>query len=499
MRSPSKQALIRLCGGTVAAALAAAYLRTLAPGVTWANRGADSGDLIAAAATLGVAHPSGYPTYLLLARAFQAIPLGDLAFRTTLLSAAAAILAALLVGRLVLLLCGAAEWHTIAAACVAMLALGLAPLFWSQAIIAEVYSLNSLCFAALLSFMLDNRQRDTGAYQRAPMQGLIAGLALGNHLTVGLAVAVWLVTNLKHASRARLVLWRALWLGCGLLVYLYLPLRAAAHPPINWGAPHDWAGFWWVVSGQAYQGLAFGVPASLLGGRIAAWAALLLQQFGPLGLTLGCVGLLYGAPRARGFVWISAGLALAISVFALGYNTADSTAYLLPAHLIFAIWIGLGAARLFGLVANTNRVLAAAGSAAALALTTLPALAAAPAIDASQDRRAIEFAESVLAEAPAGAIVVTASDRDTFPLWYYHYALGERPDLAVIAEPLLEFGWYRENLRSTYPALAMPAQPGTSWLAALLAANHGRPQVCHTNPAQPPPLVCDGGPRAKPM
>src|SRR5437879_3085739 len=74
------------------ATLAIAYARTLAPGVTWANDGADSGDLVTAAATLGIAHPTGYPTYLLLARLFQIIPLGDLAARTTLLSAAAGVL-----------------------------------------------------------------------------------------------------------------------------------------------------------------------------------------------------------------------------------------------------------------------------------------------------------------------------------------------------------------------------------------------------------------------
>jgi hypothetical protein len=33
---------------------------------------------------------------------------------------------------------------------------------------------------------------------------------------------------------------------------------------------------------------------------------------------------------------------VAYSAFAIGYNTADSYAYLLPAYTIFAIWIGLG-------------------------------------------------------------------------------------------------------------------------------------------------------------
>jgi hypothetical protein len=61
--------------------LSVLYLYTMAPGLTWENDGRDGGDLIAAAATGGIAHPTGYPLYLLLARVFQSLPVGFLAFR----------------------------------------------------------------------------------------------------------------------------------------------------------------------------------------------------------------------------------------------------------------------------------------------------------------------------------------------------------------------------------------------------------------------------------
>src|SRR5689334_3352659 len=77
------------------------YVRTLAPGLTWANSGSDGGDLITAAATGGIAHPTGYPLYLLLARLFQFIPLGSLAFRTNLMSAIFSVLASVLVCEIV--------------------------------------------------------------------------------------------------------------------------------------------------------------------------------------------------------------------------------------------------------------------------------------------------------------------------------------------------------------------------------------------------------------
>src|SRR5207253_272577 len=100
-------ALRRAWGGaaareTTAAALVllltlACYLRTLAPTITWRHGGGDGGDLAAAVAAFGIAHPPGYPAYVLLGHLVAALPLGgDLAYRLNLLSAAGAALAAAL-------------------------------------------------------------------------------------------------------------------------------------------------------------------------------------------------------------------------------------------------------------------------------------------------------------------------------------------------------------------------------------------------------------------
>ncbi|OQY48284.1 MAG: hypothetical protein B6242_02695 [Anaerolineaceae bacterium 4572_78] len=64
-----------------------AYSLTLAPDITWANYGMDGGDLIVASYMLGVPHPTGYPTYILLSRLFSEIPFGSIAWRYNLFSA----------------------------------------------------------------------------------------------------------------------------------------------------------------------------------------------------------------------------------------------------------------------------------------------------------------------------------------------------------------------------------------------------------------------------
>ncbi|HEY3231884.1 MAG TPA: DUF2723 domain-containing protein [Roseiflexaceae bacterium] len=486
--------LDRFIAGLILAALACAYAWTLAPGITWANDGADSGDLVTAAATLGVAHPTGYPTYLLLARLFQLLPVGDLAFRTNLLSAASAASAALCVYTIVRGLAPEGAWRTAVAAAAGALGLGLSPLFWSQAVVAEVYSLNALFAALLLLWTLQALRRDDRVDGRfIALRGVVAGLALGNHITIALPVAAWLVASTAHRPLwewTKRALKCSIWVGLGLLVYAYLPLRAAAHPPVNWGGADTWAGFWWVVSGQPYRGLAFGLPAEYLSARVAAWAALLTQQFGWVGLGLGFLGLFYGAADSRRFVWLTAGMAVAYSAFAISYNTADSYAYLLPAYAIFAIWIGLGVH--VGLAAIHRRRPPLAAAAAALLAVALAwrVSSVVGEVDASQDQRAIVFATRALAAAPRGAIVVTASDRDTFALWYYHYALSRRPDIVVVVEPLLAFDWYRENLRTVYPTLRLPARTDTNWIDAIMIANPTLGPICRTDTNRDDALAC---------
>ena len=78
-------------GAAVLAGLALlVYLATLAPGLSFEHSGTDGGDLVAAAWNLGVPHPTGYPTYTLLAWLFTRLPVGVVAYRVNLLSAACA-------------------------------------------------------------------------------------------------------------------------------------------------------------------------------------------------------------------------------------------------------------------------------------------------------------------------------------------------------------------------------------------------------------------------
>jgi len=135
-----------LLGAVIFVGALALYWRTLAPSV--ATIFDDSLEFQLVCPTLGIAHPTGYPLYTLLGKLFTSIPIGDAAYRVNLMSAFFAALTVAVTYLTVRMLTD----HSLAAV-FASLALAVSPVFWSQAVIAEVYSLNAF-FAALVVYLL---------------------------------------------------------------------------------------------------------------------------------------------------------------------------------------------------------------------------------------------------------------------------------------------------------------------------------------------------------
>ena len=455
--------------GAVAAIALIVYLKTLAPTITWAHDGADGGDLITAVVTGGVPHPTGYPTYLVLGRLFLLVPWGDQARRMNLMSA---VFAALTAGLLYLIvLCTfrlfrdgrvALRERLIAAA--GALAFAFSPLLWSQALIAEVYTLNALFVAltiALVLLWIEGRGR--GFLVAA---GFVYGLGLGNHLTLFLAgpAIVLLVLLLRRrlppcGLRQAPVVVPAFLLG--LSVYVALPLRAVHHPPVNWGDPRTLDRFLWLVSGRLYRRYFFSLPLRYLPSRLSAWAGLLVDQFGWWGVFPALVGMWRVWRKSRGFALFSLALLLAYSTYAIGYDTTDSKVYLIPAFLVVALWLAWG---LEHLLTELSRLLAPADSRFIQALS-LCVLVIIPllslwgnfsSLDVSSEQEARDYGLEVLETVAPGALIVTQTDAHTFTLNYFRYAEEMRLDVALLDGHLLYNEWYRRHLPHIHPRVDLP-------------------------------------------
>ncbi|HEX3596532.1 MAG TPA: DUF2723 domain-containing protein, partial [Polyangiaceae bacterium] len=221
--------------GGVLAAISELYLATTSPYVV----GEDNGEFSAIYAHGGVAHPSGYPLYTLLLRAFAWLPADTPARGAGLVTAAIGL------GAVALLYRACRAWSAgPAAAALASVAFGTAPVAWDLATKAEVFALNAALAAAII--LVGAPAGPVRGNARAAWTGLLFGLGVSNHHTVVLLapLGVWsLFASLRESStRARAALLCCAAFAAGLLPYATLPLAARSSSGWVWGDVTSWHG-----------------------------------------------------------------------------------------------------------------------------------------------------------------------------------------------------------------------------------------------------------------
>lgn len=458
------------------------YLATIAPGLSWANYGSDGGDLISAAYTGGIPHPTGYPVYIIFAAIFQKLPFGSLAFRTNLLSACAMTLTAVLIKNIVERATN--NWFSGVAS---SFAFAWSPLVWSQAIITEVYGLHSAFFSILIYLLSRSKPVDWKV-------GFVLGLSIGNHLTSLLLIPgiflVWLTdchvggpdTNAKmiltsFVNRIKYLGYMILGIVPGLAPYFLLPIRSLSSAPVVWGNSSNLDGFLWMVSGQMYQENLLPISLGFPSERSLEMTGLFVQ-FGFLGIPFILAGIL-PLLRNSSLAWITLTSSIIFSTFSLKYEVVDSHVYLIPVVIVLAIWFGLGVSQTMTIAKRVGMQWVPRLIGIVFILGSIGHLIRYwDQVDASRDARAEEFGMVVLKALPAHSLVVTNGDRSTFALWYFHFALGRRSDIRLVASELISYDWYRNRLQKTYPDISVPQNPDPTWITSFEKENPDR-QICH--------------------
>jgi hypothetical protein len=403
----------------------AVYALTLAPSLTWSHWGGDGGDFVTSAVTGRVPHPPGFPLYLLLSRIGVRIVGGDPAHTLNGLSALMAALAA----GLTALACTRrtrSGW----AGMTAGFSLAFAPLFWSQALITEVYS--SAAFFVALALLLVERD-----HQDSPWAVRSAGLALG------LAIAVHPVALFAVIYFFSRVPDRSLDLGCGMLIgsVFYAILPAVGSPwPQPWGDLGTLEGWWAYVSARLYRDYAFGLSLCYWPQRSLAWMVTLIRQITPLGGILVVLGAdrLLKSQRAE-MIGLSMTLGV-VGLFSIGYNTDDSLVYLVPGLSLVVILLVEGIRSL-----ERWKIPPWVG----LIVPVLLLATNWQALDLSRDREAVDWIHHTLSALPHRAVAVTQDDRHTFGLWYATEVRAQRSDILVVDRRLWHQVSYRRYLASS--------------------------------------------------
>lgn len=439
-----------LIAGVLSIVVFVFYLLTLAPTVLYYSpRNFDSAHLQVVAYVLGIPSYTGYPTYAMLAHLFTYLPFGDPAYRVNL---ASAVFAAVAVAVLYLV-CRRLGAGRLASAA-GTLAFGLSVTFWSQAVIAEVYTLHVLLMALFLFVLLVWRRFRQDRYLL--LAAFLGGLAMTNHLTsVFLLPSGLLFVVMVDSSRLfkpGLLLKSAGLFFVGLLPYLYLPLRASMNPPlVNTGPagnPATFAGFVDLISGGDHKARIFAFGLSEIPGRVGIYADHLLGNLNPALLALAVVGIFVLALRDRAALILLGTVFVLNLMYALEYDIDDLEIYFVPTYLMLSIALAMGTDFLVGWARGLRLGRFNVASIAGL-LILIAVLISVPQsytnADRSEDFEGREIVEAVADGTKPGATVLYHGRS----LHYMQLVEDRREDLKL-ADPFYTADWVeraRSNLR----------------------------------------------------
>ena len=521
---------IELCGGLlVAGVVLSVYMATMYRSVP----GGDSGELIVAGCTMGIAHPPGYPLFTMLANLMHKLPIGSPAWRINLLSVLLSTASAWFNywtvvhwdaamwwgpgaesgGRL-----GApwtpAFWHWSVSVWVAVasaLLLAFCPLIWMYSIQAEVFAMNNM-FVSLLTYLtvLFHQGRSPAIAQAG---ALVIGLGLSNQHTLifyALPLVAWIISLDPRTLLSRRVFPSLI--GCGLLgltPYLYLPLAGRSAAFGAWGEVDSWEGFLTHFLRKEYGTfrLYSGNEGSQVGDQLVQALVLYcgnlqlessLYVGGPLALVgLGCC--VYECGCARSHKCFGAGLAVAFFFYMIVFHCLsnlplDQALYFevhkrfwMQAHIIAFGMMGIGLSCLLRAAGTSARALAAA---AAVLLACLQCGLHYRLMDQSNNEYVKHYGMMHLDKLPENSILVVKGDVITNSIRYLQRCEGVRPDVQHLDQSMMTYEWFKKKQARHFRNITFPNKIYNPYKEE----GYSMQQFLQTNALRPhmPTFLCGG-------
>ena len=428
----------------------------------------DCGEFIATGWLLQVGHPPGAPTYQILSHLFMLLSFGNPMLVAPLSNALSALAGGLTVGILYLTILELTSHLSLSISHLPAAVGALCYLFcdtaWFSAVESEVYSL-AMLFCAI-DFWLALRYRRTRNSRLLLLIALLLGLGVGVHLMTLLVVPALLLIvlpSLVHCRLWGLILPAAmLFFALGLTTYLIIPIRAAAHPPINEGNPStseafmrylkreqyakaplyprmwrerdeaNWSDWTYGLDGVAGNAAYYvNYQLGYMYGRYLMYNFIGRENLKShrivvfvLPFLLGLWGLLRHRRRSRWGFWVVmllflfGGAVLNLYLNHPCYEPRERDYAYVLSFYAFAIWIGIGA----GEVLTSPRLKGSLSRCLVVLLSLLAPLLMACGNWSDHDRHNCHSVHDIamghLQSCDQDALLITLGDNDTFPLWY---------------------------------------------------------------------------------
>ena len=458
---------------SVALVCFAVYLTTMCRTVSFI----DAGELAAVASLLGIAHPTGYPLFTILAHCALWVPIGgEEVLRLNVFSAVVVAAAMGVLFRVLMVLSRFSQSParknrgdgsetkpgTLLAAVVASLVFGLSSTVWAQSVAIEVYGLHLLLILLTVLFFLKGIEVSSRQAEEISRwlfaSAFLLGLSFANHLTTLLIVPalIYLYISTHGISRESTIRILKLFpfFCLGLSPYLYLPVRSTAHPPLEWGFPAGIERIFWHVSGKQYRNWMFSSFESAEK-QLSYFVNHLSSEFNWILLALMFFGVWKSFRADRRIFWYLVVAFVGCILYSINYDIYDIDSYFLLAYLVASVFIFFGTVGLLELLSATRSTrLFTLVSVLLLGLPVLQVVGNRKGVSEADNYLVADYTHNVFANTPRNALILTYQwDYLVAPSLYFQLVRHERPDLTIVDQELLRRSWYLIYLKDRYPWL----------------------------------------------
>lgn len=460
------------------------YLYTLSPSIS----GGDSSELAAVQATLGIAHPTGYPLFTIIGYLFSLLPISfTTIYKLNLLSAIFAtggIIVFYLISKLLLdnfseklelkrddknqLLFGfkLTEDFKITASAFGSFLLAFSSIYWYQSTSVEVYSLHLLLlnlniYYILRAYLAKVDKHDSFVMKYKPWILVSIFLALGftNHLTtVYLVPGIIYLFFIKNKFTVQSIkvgaLMILLFLIIAGIIYLYIPFRASQDPALNWGNPNTIEKMIYHITGGQFHGHLFNnwdTPKYQSVYFIWTLFRSDLWQFN-LGIFISLIGFIPLYFYQRKLLIFFSLLLFTNIIISINYLIPDINAYFLLSYVILSLIAVIGLVTIKGLI--KSRIIANSAIAFLfIAIIGGQLYTSFSEVDRSDNFMYADYTGELLKRLEKNAVIVTNQNGPFyFPSLYLQKVDNIRPDVAVICLSF-QTDWYLEQIKKTNPDL----------------------------------------------
>lgn len=406
------------------------YAKTLLPSVGfW-----DTGEFQTIAYSFDIAHPTGYPTYIILGKIFLTLfPIGSVAWRMNLLSAIYTSLGVAILGVLI----KKVTKNTFISFALGTL-VSVCPMLWRVSVVADPHSLHFL-FTSIYLF-LTYKISEEKEIHLLPVLYLVTGVSLGNHMLSVFFLPALLVTSFPTFKRKEWVLLgkSVLFLLLGSSVYLSLFIISSFKPPLTIDySIRTLSDLRKIVFGQDFSGLMGTWTKGTMGESIKFYFDLASSSLPAYFLAFALPGLIFQFKKN-----VKLGLSTFLLwgstlYFSIRYQNAAIERYFILPQVIYVIWMSYFFSVLLNAIENNlgkikyrNFFTTICSILVLLSSATLISKNYKN-IDQSENLWANTWSEEVLDNLEPNSVIFSWWSYST-PLWYQQKINGLRPDVLII-------------------------------------------------------------------